>query len=94
IMELDVRIGGKHPEVGLYNTGAELVCISMVTARELHLPFNPDLKLTMCDANRGLKMTFGVMENLEINIGGISIMVHAWIIENTPYQLLLGHPFQ
>ncbi|KAF8579610.1 hypothetical protein K439DRAFT_1523989 [Ramaria rubella] len=66
IMEIDVRVGRKHPEVGLYDTGAELVCISAVTVKELHLLFNPDLKLTTRDANGGLKMMFGVVENLEI----------------------------
>ena len=48
----------------------------------------------MRDANGGTKMTFGVVENLDIQINGISILVHAWIIEDPPYRLLLGRPFQ
>ena len=47
IMELDVQLRGKHPEVALYDTGAELVCISAAAAKELSLPFNPDLKIRM-----------------------------------------------
>ena len=94
IMELDVKLAGKHPEVGLYDTGAELVCISATAAKELKLPFNPDRSLCMRDANGGTKTTFGVVENLEVQINGISILVHAWIIENPPYRLLLGRPFQ
>ena len=35
IMELDVQLSGKHPEVALYDTGAELVCISTAAANEL-----------------------------------------------------------
>lgn len=76
IMELDVKLAGKHPEVGLYDTGAELVCISATAARELKLPFNPDRSLCMQDANGGTKTTFGVVENLEVQINGISILVH------------------
>ena len=80
IMELDVQLGGKHPEVALYDTGAELVCISTAAAKELQLPFNPDLKICMRNANGGTKTTFGVVENLEVGINGISVLVHAWII--------------
>jgi hypothetical protein len=58
------------------------------------LPFNQDLKLSMRDANGGTKTTFGVVENLDIQINGVSIMVHAWIIENALYHILLGWPFQ
>jgi hypothetical protein len=59
---LDIQIAGKHSEVALYYTGADLVCISAAAADELHLPFNPDLKLRMWDANGGTKMTFGVVK--------------------------------
>lgn len=71
IMALNVKIARKHDEVGLYDTGAELVCISAATAKELRLPFNPDLKLCMRDANGGTKTTFGVVENLDIHINGL-----------------------
>lgn len=46
------------------------------------------------DANGGTKTTFGVVENLEVGINGISVIVHAWIIDDPPYRLLLGRPFQ
>ncbi|KIJ47688.1 hypothetical protein M422DRAFT_98498, partial [Sphaerobolus stellatus SS14] len=94
IMELDVKIQGKHTEVGIYDPGAELVCISETAARELGLPFSTDLQLTMRDTNGGSKATFGIIENLQLVIGGISVYVHAWIIKNAPYRLLLGRPFQ
>ena len=94
LMELDMELAGEHHEVALYDMGAELVCISAAAAKELHLPFNSDLKLSMQDANGGTKTTFGVVENLDVQINGISFRVHAWIIENAPYCLLLGRPFQ
>ena len=34
------------------------------------------------------------MENLDPTIAGVSIFVHAWIIDEAPYRLLLGKPFQ
>jgi hypothetical protein len=53
--------------------------------KELNFPWNPDLKLNMQDANGGMKMDTGVVENLEITLAGISILIHAWIIEKVPY---------
>jgi hypothetical protein len=94
IMELDIKIQGKHQEVGIFDPGAELVCISEAAARELGLPFSTDLQLTMRDANGGAKATFGIIENLQLDIGGVSIYVHAWIIKDAPYRFLLGRPFQ
>ncbi|KIJ38551.1 hypothetical protein M422DRAFT_258658 [Sphaerobolus stellatus SS14] len=94
IRELDVKIQGKHAEIGIYDPGAELVCISDVAARELGLPFSTNMQLSMTDANGGSKATFGIIENLELVIGGMSIYVHAWIIKDAPYRLLLGRPFQ
>ena len=94
IMELNVKVDGQFNEVGLYDSGAELVCISKAAVKELNLPWNPDLKLNMRDANGGTKTNTGVIENLELAISGISIFVHAWIIEKAPYRLLLGRPFQ
>ena len=94
IMELKVKVAGQFDDIGLYDSGAELVCISKEAVRELNLPWNPDLKLNMRDANGGTKTNTGVVENLELTIAGISVFVHAWIIEKAPYRLLLGRPFQ
>ncbi|KIJ43690.1 hypothetical protein M422DRAFT_169568 [Sphaerobolus stellatus SS14] len=90
IMELDVKIQGKYSEVGIYDSGAELVCISEIAAKEMGLPFSCDLQLNMRDANGGKKMTFRIIENLELVIGSVSVYVHTWIIRNAPYRLLLG----
>ncbi|KAF8514626.1 hypothetical protein JB92DRAFT_2586920, partial [Gautieria morchelliformis] len=94
IMELNVKVAGQFNKVGLYDSGAELVCISKEAVKELNLPWNPDLKLNMRDVNGGTKTNTGVVENSELTIVGISIFVHAWIIEKAPYHLLLGRPFQ
>ena len=89
-MELKVKIAGQFDDIGLYDSGAELVCISKDAVWELNLPWNPDLKLNMQDANGGTRMNTGVIESLELVIAGISIFMHAWIIEQAPYHLLLG----
>ena len=94
IMELPVKVTDQFNEVGLYDSGVELVCIRKEAVKELNLPWNSDLKLNMCDANGGTRTNTSVVENLELTIAGISIFVHAWIINKAPYHLLLGWPFQ
>jgi len=93
-MEIDIKIQGKHPEVGLYDCGSELVCISEMAAKEMGLLFSSDMQLHMRDANGGSRATFGIIENLQLDIGGVAVYVHAWIIKNAPYRVLLGRPFQ
>ena len=94
IMELPVKVTGQFNVVGLYDSGAKLVCISKEAVKELNLPWNSDLKLNMRDANGGTRTNTGIVENLELTIAGISIFVHAWIIDEAPYRLLLSWPFQ
>ena len=48
----------------------------------------------MWDTNGGTRTNTGVVENLELTIAGISVFIHVWIIEEAPYRLLLGRPFQ
>lgn len=88
IREFDMYIQGKHLEV------AELVCISEQTVKDLGLAFTKDRQLSMRDANGGTKATYGIIENLEVKITDISVLLQAWIIQDAPYHLLLGRPFQ
>lgn len=39
-------------------------------------------------------MRIGIIENLELTVAGVSLFVQAFIINNAPYKLLLGRPFQ
>ncbi|GJJ10255.1 hypothetical protein Clacol_004481 [Clathrus columnatus] len=94
IREVDVYVQGRHREVGIFDPGAELVCISAQAAKDLGLPFSMTQQLSMKDANGGSKETYSIIKNLELKISGISLFVQAWIIENPPYWILLGQPFQ
>jgi hypothetical protein len=43
--------------------------------------------------NSSTSWTIGCAENLSMSIGSIKFQVHAYIIENAPFQLLLSQPF-
>ena len=85
IMELNVKVAGQFNNIGLYDSGAELVGISKEAVWELNLPWNPNLKLSVWDANGDMKMNKGVVENLELMIVGISVFAHMWIVKKVPY---------
>jgi hypothetical protein len=36
----------------------------------------------------------GCLEMLEIEVAGIKIWAHAYVVPDAPYRLLLGHPWQ
>jgi hypothetical protein len=44
-------------------------------------------------ANSSTSWTLGCTEHLQMSIGNIKFQVHAYVIENAPFRLLLGRPF-
>jgi hypothetical protein len=44
--------------------------------------------------NGGAQDMGGCVEMLEIEVEGIKSWVHAYVVPDTPYRLLLGHPWQ
>jgi len=45
-------------------------------------------------ANGTTNWTVGCVESLTMQVGNVSVNVHAHVIKNTNFSLLLGHPFQ
>jgi len=77
ILEINVKIQGKHSEIGLYDRGSELVCISENAVKDMGLHSSSDMQFNMCNANGGSRVMLGVVENLQLDIGGISVLAHA-----------------
>jgi hypothetical protein len=48
----------------------------------------------MQTANRSSQDMAGCLEMLEIDVDGIKMWVHAYVIADAPYCLLLGRPWQ
>ena len=43
-------------------------------------------------ANGSSNWTLGITENLTLTIGGLPVKVQAYIVEDAPYEVLLGRP--
>jgi hypothetical protein len=55
---------------------------------------NPNAALEMEAANSATNWTLGCVEYLTLQISNIPFKVHAHVIEDAPFRVLLGHPFQ
>jgi hypothetical protein len=59
----------------------------------LNRELNPCWKITMQSANGSHDESLGLVENLELEIGGMKLHVQAHVICNPAYNVLLGRPF-
>ncbi|KAG2096553.1 uncharacterized protein F5147DRAFT_583972, partial [Suillus discolor] len=62
--------------------------------RKTQAPINKNIHMHMQTANGGSQDMSGCLEMLEINVDGIKMWAHAYVIADAPYCLLLGCPWQ
>jgi hypothetical protein len=93
LREVDVVINGKTVDAGVLDQGLQIVAIRADLAREAGATINSKNCLKMEGANSSTSWTTGCAEQLQMSIGNITFQVHAYVVENTPFRLLLGRPF-
>ena len=59
----------------------------------LGLTWNPDISFLMQGAGGHLDKTLGLARNVEFRIEDIVLLVQLHVLENPPYNILLGRPF-
>jgi hypothetical protein len=87
------KIEGLHKVECILNSGPQIVSISKAVWRTLNQELNPHWKITMQSANGSCDESLGLVENLELKIGGMKLHVQAHVIHNPAYDVLLGRPF-
>lgn len=93
LQEVDVVINGKTVDAGVLDQGSQIIAIRADLAREVGAIVNTKNRLEMEGANSSTSWTIGCAENLTMSIGSIKFQVHAYVVENAPFRLLLGQPF-
>ncbi|KAG2741547.1 hypothetical protein P692DRAFT_201685715, partial [Suillus brevipes Sb2] len=94
LRELRVTINGVHLELGLLDEGSEIVVIREDIWKKTNAPINQKVRMRMQTANGGCQEMSGCLEMLEIDVEGIKTWVHAYVVPDAPYRLLLGRPWQ
>jgi hypothetical protein len=77
----------------LLDSGSMIISMAKETAVQLGLVWDPGIKINMESASNHLEQTLGLARNVCFRIGGMNLYLQVHILENPPYKVLLGRPF-
>ncbi|TDL20503.1 hypothetical protein BD410DRAFT_704986, partial [Rickenella mellea] len=90
---IECIVGEKRVEMGLIDSGAQIILIRRDLWHDLGLPLSVTNSLVMEGIASGRARTMGSIDNLRIRIGSVVFYAQAQVVENSPTRLLLGQPF-
>jgi len=94
LQELDILVSGSVKILAIFDTSSQIVVIRQDIIQLLGVYINTQQLIKMEGANGATNWTVGCTENLMLQVGNVSFKIHAHIIENTSFGLLLRRPFQ
>lgn len=77
----------------LLDSGSMIVSMAKETAICLGLTWDPGIRISMESATNHLEKTLGIARNVRFKVGGLDLFLQVHILENPPYRVLLGRPF-
>ena len=77
----------------ILNPGSQVISMAEEVCHSLRLIYNPEVKLRMQSANGEIDETLGLVRNVPIQIGEITLYLQFHIVRNPTYDILLGRPF-
>ena len=83
---------GVTPEC-ILDGGAQIIVMRKDIWRKLGTPITASKRRTMESANAGSTETLGVVEDHLVQIGPVKIYLQIQVIEDAPFEVLLGRPF-
>ena len=83
---------GVEPEC-ILDGGAQVVVMRKDIWERLKAPIVTRRAMHMESANAATTMTLGVIENQPVQLGSVTIYLQIQVIENAPFEVLLGRPF-
>jgi hypothetical protein len=87
-------INGIGQEECLLDCGSQIVSMSKAVAVKMGLNWDPTIRINMESASNHIEKTLGLARNVGFLIGGLTIFRQVHILENPPYNILLGRPFE
>jgi hypothetical protein len=83
-----------HAQVeAILDGGSQIVSMSLATAIELGLTWDPDINIFMQSANGQVEKTVGLAKNVAFRFGEITVYLQVHVIRDPAYKVLLGRPF-
>lgn len=78
----------------LVDSGSMIVSMAKAAAVDLGLTWDPSIRINMESASNHVEKTLGLAKNVQFATGGLDIFLQVHILENPPYRVLLGRPFE
>ena len=75
------------------DNGSQIISMDTRIATGLHLHWDPDVRVHMQSANGTLNSTRGLARNVPFTFGDITIFMQVHIMDDVPYDVLIGRPF-
>ena len=89
---LDVLIEGEKVEA-LADDGSQIISIRRDVWERFGAPIRSDHVMIMESANLSKNETMGMLQDLKIVIGECEFYLQVQVVQDAPYELLLGRPF-
>lgn len=91
---IQVKLNDQIQVTGVLDSGSEIIAMNKSVWKRLgSIQLSPDIKLTMESANNSKEKTVGLIENLELEIGGLKLVIQVHVLHSAPFDLLIGRPF-
>lgn len=73
--------------------GSEIIAMNKGLWQELGVHMEREKAITMEAANSSKNFTAGLVEDLKFTIGGIDLFLQVQVVDNAPFEILIGRPF-
>ncbi|PPQ79753.1 LOW QUALITY PROTEIN: hypothetical protein CVT25_003315 [Psilocybe cyanescens] len=86
----EVLLEGRITVEALMDDGCQIVALQRNLWERLGLPIRSDHQMQMVSANATTSQTVGLLHNLKITIGGYEFYLQVQVVDDAPYEMLLG----
>ncbi|KXN82289.1 hypothetical protein AN958_02754 [Leucoagaricus sp. SymC.cos] len=80
-------------EEALLDSGSQIISMSHEAASTCKITWDPELTINMQSANGQIMKIYGLAKNVPFNFGNVTIHLQVHVMEQAPYRVLLGRPF-
>lgn len=89
---IDLTIGGVTVEA-LLDDGSQIIGMREDIWKKIGSPVRSDHTMVMESANKSTNSTIGLLHDVKATIGGYDFYLQIQVVEDAPYEILLGRPF-
>ena len=90
---LDVLMEGNVTTNCILDQGCQIIAISKAVWEALGVPVLNERQISMTAANGTVERSIGLIPRLKLQFGPVEMVVQAHVMNNAPFNVLLGRPF-